>query len=91
MNRYYLISFKTANREKIIQYIKSAGTWYKFDENSFIIISSVPFGLLNQNLNSYLEQQKDNLLIIEMSIQDYNGWQKKNVWDWFTTNNVPKR
>lgn len=91
MNKIYLISFKCSKRDQIIQYIKSAGVWYKFDENSFLISSNLSFDKLKENLNIYVEPQKDYLLLLETSIQDYTGWQKKNVWDWFTSNKIPKR
>lgn len=91
MKKIYLISFKCSKKEQLIQYIKASGIWYKFDENSFLISSALPFAELKKNLNIYMDGQTDSLLLLETTIQDYTGWQKKNIWDWFTSNNIPKR
>lgn len=85
MNRCYLISYKVKRLDEFVNLIKTFGPWYKFDENSFLITSLLDVTEINSRLNALFDVNVDRLLIVEINVRNYKGWQTKEIWDWFQT------
>jgi predicted NAD/FAD-binding protein len=84
MEYVYIINYQVANvdsKNALKSAIKSARSWFNYFENSWIIVSKNNLTYWNSKL-SKLMKQDDYLLILEINIENYNGWMPKDAWDW---------
>lgn len=84
MRYIYIIQYSISGSDtKLKDMIKTSGHWFNHFTNSWIIKSNEDISYWQRELEKYIEQGKDKLLIFEIdNIKNYKGWMPNDAWDW---------
>lgn len=86
MRKMFVISYLGSNSNEVEQAIKTYGSWFQFSKDTYLVaINSLTAKEIRTKLESKIVQGKDKLLILEVSINDAEGWLLDNEWDWLKT------
>lgn len=80
MKRLYIIQFDIKNNEKIIERIKSLGSWMKYFPQSIIISSDLGPKEIYDRLS--VDYENERILVFELNKTQYYGRLPTEAWDW---------
>jgi len=86
----FLISYDllTANKdyEPLYAEIKKCDNWWHHLESVWIVTTSKPLAEVSDVLKSKMDD-KDSLLVVDITGKPRRGWLTKRAWDWLDRNN----
>ena len=86
----YLITYDLLTPSKdykaLYDQIKTYEAWWHHMESVWLVSTSKSLMDVATELKQYVDD-KDNLLVIDVSGRERAGWLTRRAWDWMTTNN----
>jgi hypothetical protein len=82
MSSFYILTYKGNSRDRIASSVKDMGSWYRFDESSYIISSSRNMKELGEEVARIINPNTDTYLLFQIDINLYKGRIKKDVAAW---------
>jgi hypothetical protein len=83
MQNIYIIKFKVSGTEdKIVEAIKTSGNWMSYFDGFWMIKSDLSYSHWHSLLLNCINKQNDYLLLLRVTINEYNGWLPKDAWEW---------
>jgi hypothetical protein len=80
MNNLYLIQYDIKSEDKIVERIKSLGSWMKYFPQSMIIDTSLNAQQIYDRLK--VDYENTRILVIKINKSDYYGWMPTEAWNW---------
>ncbi|TGM95977.1 hypothetical protein [Leptospira yasudae] len=69
------------NYTDLIEAIKSEHNWWHYLDSFWLVDSSKSVEYWTKKLNKHIDED-DNLLVMKISIEDYNGHLPQKAYDW---------
>ena len=90
MRKCFLISYDLLSADKnyteLYEQIKALGLWWHYLESVWIVSTTQCLKDIQIALKGKMDD-KDNLLIVDITGRDRSGWLVQKAWDWMNENN----
>ncbi|WBP93195.1 hypothetical protein O6072_18460 [Mycolicibacterium neoaurum] len=67
--------------DRLYEKIKGLGDWWHYLDSTWIVITYISIADVRDQLLQVMDSS-DNLLILNISGDAYDGWLSKDAWDW---------
>jgi hypothetical protein len=67
--------------ESIENVLDKAKDWVRYSPNSYILYTTTSVQTWYTRLRRILDE-KDNIFVVELNIENRQGWLPKSVWEW---------
>jgi hypothetical protein len=67
--------------ERIHEAIKAQGDWWHHMESTWIVVTSKTASEVFAALNDHIDGT-DRAIVVDITGQQYSGWQQEESWDW---------